>query len=42
MYVANNSVVFIFPATFKSPLNIPLPVTIKKSLTVTPVLILSP
>jgi hypothetical protein len=37
MYVANNSVVFIFPATLKSPLNIPLPVTIKNLSIVTPV-----
>ena len=42
MYVANNSVVFIFPATVTSPLKIPLPVTIKKSFTVIPVLTLNP
>ena len=42
MYVVNNSVVVIFPATEISPLKIPLPVTTKKSFTLTPVLTLNP
>ena len=42
MYVVNNSVVVIFPATLISPLKMPLPVTIKKSFILTPVLIFNP
>jgi len=42
MYVANNSVVVIFPATLISPLKIPLPVTIKKSFILTPVFTSNP
>ena len=42
MYVANNSVVVIFPATLISPLKIPLPVTIKNLSIVTPVFTSNP
>jgi len=42
MYVANNSVVVIFPATLISPLKIPLPVTIKNLSIVTPVFTTNP
>ncbi len=42
MYVVCISVDVILPATLISPLKIPLPVTIKKSFTVTPVLTLNP